>query len=157
MPFELIDSPGSTRVGVRFFERLTSHMSAALFLSLIMFFLLLLAVIIVRSEWVALIVVLLLTTLFGTLVSEGGLMDLASSALSALVLIFLLYRYGLLALSAALLFLHLGVFYPITSELSAWYAIDFVIAAGLCIALAALACYTSLAGQSIFAGKFLDD
>jgi serine/threonine-protein kinase len=157
MPFELIDSPGTTRVGAHFFERLTSQMTAALFLSLIMFFLLLLAVIILRSQWVALAVVLLLTTLFGTLVTEGGLVSLVSAALSGFVLIFLLYRYGLLALSAALWFEHLGVFYPMTSELSAWYAIDFVIAAALCVALAAFACYTSMAGQKIFGGQLFDD
>jgi hypothetical protein len=74
-----------------------------------------------------------------------------------LVLIFLLYRYGLLALSAALLFAHLSVFYPITSEFGAWYAIDFVIAAALCVALAAFACYTSMAGQKIFGGKLFED
>jgi hypothetical protein len=122
-----------------------------------MFFLLLLAVIILRSQWVALAVVLLLTTLFGTLVTEGGPASLVSAALMGLVLIFLLYRYGLLALSAALLFAHLSVFYPITSELSAWYAIDFVIAAALCVALAAFACYTSMAGQKIFGGQLFED
>jgi protein kinase-like protein len=157
MPFELIDSPGTIRVGAHFFQRLTSQMSAALFLSLIMFFLLLLAVIILRREWVALTAVLLLTTLFGTLVTEGGPASLVSAALMGLVLIFLLYRYGLLALSAALLFAHLSVFYPITSEFGAWYAIDFVIAAALCVALAAFACYTSMAGQKIFGGKLFED
>jgi len=157
MPFELIDSPGTTVVGSHFFERLTSQMSAALFLSLIMFFLWLLAVIILRREWVALAVVLLLATLFGTLVTEGGPASLVSAVLMAGLLIFLLYRYGLLALSAALLVAHLSVFYPITSEFGAWYAIDFVIAAALCVGLAAFASYTSMAGQKIFGGKLLED
>ena len=76
---------------------------------------------------------------------------------SALILILLLYRYGLLALSAALFFVHLFVFYPVTSDFRAWYASDFVIGAVLCVALAAFACYTSMAGQSIFSGKLLED
>jgi hypothetical protein len=129
-------------------------MSAALFLSLIMFFLLLLAVIILRREWVALAVVLLLTTLFGTLVTEGGPASLVSAALMGLVLIFLLYRYGLLALSAALLFAHLSVFYPITSELSAWYAIEFRDCGNLVRGAGRFACYTMHGGTKIFAGKF---
>jgi len=54
-------------------------------------------------------------------------------------------------------FAHLWVFYPITTELRAWYAIDFVIAGVICVALAAYACYTSMAGQKIFGGKLLED
>jgi len=69
----------------------------------------------------------------------------------------LLYRYGQLALAASLFFAHLWVFYPITSELRAWYATDFVIGALLCVAIAGFACYTSMAGQSIFSGKLLED
>ena len=82
---------------------------------------------------------------------------LPSSVLSGLILIGLLYRYGLLELSAAIFLFHLWFFYPITAELRAWYAIDFVIAAALCVALAGFACYTSMAGQSIFSGNLLED
>ena len=76
---------------------------------------------------------------------------------SASILIFLLFRYGLLALSAALFFVHLFVFYPVTSDFRAWYATDFVIGAALCVALAGFACYTSMAGQKIFGGKLFED
>ena len=156
-PFGLVTSPGSTLVGTHFFERLAAQITAGLFLSLIMFFLLLLAVIILRSEWVALGVVLIVTTLLGTLVAGGSLRDIPSAVLSGLILIFLLYRYGLLAVAMAVFFAHLWVFYPITTELRAWYAIDFVIAASFLVAVAAFACYTSMGGQRMFAGKLLED
>jgi len=74
-----------------------------------------------------------------------------------LILIFLLYRYGLLALATSLFFAHLCVFYPITTELGAWYAIDFVIAGAICVTLAIFACYTSMGEQRMFSGKFLED
>lgn len=157
-PFELMNNPGTRIVGSRFFDRLSSQVGASLFLSLIMFFLLLLLVIILRREWLALGALGIVLTLFGTLVASPNLSTLISAGvLSAVIFIFLLYRYGLLALCAALFFAHLWVFYPITSELRAWYAVDFVIAAGICVALAAYACYTSMAGQKIFGGKLLED
>jgi serine/threonine-protein kinase len=156
-PFGLVTSPGSTLVGTHFFARFAAQVSAGLFLSLIMFFLLLLAVIILRNEWVALGVVLIVTALLGILVAGGSMRDIPSAVLSSLIVMFLLYRYGLLAVSVAVFFAHLWVFYPITTELSAWYATDFVIAAALLVAIATFACYTSLAGQRVFGGKFLED
>ena len=157
-PFELINNPGTGRIGAQFFARLASQLSAGLFLSLIMFFMLLMLVVFLRREWAALVVLGILATMFGTMVSGGSpLMTFPSAALSALILIFLLYRYGLLALATSLFFMHLWVFYPITTELGAWYAIDFVIAGVICVALAVFACYTSMGGQKMFSGKFLED
>jgi serine/threonine-protein kinase len=155
--FNLTLNPGSTRIGGQFFLRLSSQMSAALFLSLILFFLLFMLVVVLKKEWIALVVLGIVLTAFGTLVAGGSPTLIPANLISALILIFLLYRYGLLALSAALFFVHLFVFYPVTSDFRAWYATDFVIGAVLCVALAAFACYTSLAGQSIFGGKLLDD
>ena len=157
-PFGLLTTnPGNTLIGAHFLTRLKAQVTAGLFLSLIMFFLLLLAVIILRNEWVALGIVLILNTLLGTLVAGGYLTGIPGAALSGLIMIVVLYRYGLLALSMALFFAHLWVFYPMTTELGAWYAIDFVIAASLLVALAAFACYTSMAGQRLFGGKLLED
>jgi hypothetical protein len=68
-----------------------------------------------------------------------------------------LYRYGLLALVSAIFFLHLNIFFPITSEFSAWYAGDFVAALALSLALAVYGFYTSLAGQPLLGGRLLED
>ena len=68
-----------------------------------------------------------------------------------------LYRYGLLALVSMMFLTHIRVFFPITTELSAWYATGFVISALACLALVLYGFYTSLAGQSLFGGKLLED
>jgi hypothetical protein len=68
-----------------------------------------------------------------------------------------LYWYGLLALISALFFLHLHIFHPITSDLSAWYAGDFVLVLIISLALVGFAFYTSLAGQPLFRGALPDD
>ncbi len=44
-----------------------------------------------------------------------------------------------------------------TTELSAWYATDFLMALSICLALVIFGFYTSLAGQPLFSGKLLQD
>jgi hypothetical protein len=73
------------------------------------------------------------------------------------ICIVLLYRYGLLTLCAAVFIAHLWVFYPITTELRAWYATDFTIGAVMCVALVAYACYISMAGQPLVSRKLLEE
>ena len=157
IPFDLMLNPGTEILGSHFFQRFSAQVTAGLFVSFMMFFLFLLFVSVLRNEWVSLGLLWIFLTLLNTLVAGGGLKILPVTALTALILIVLLYRYGLLALTAAVFVLHLWVFYPITTELRAWYALDFVIGALLCVALATYACYTSLAGQKLFAGNLLDD
>jgi hypothetical protein len=47
--------------------------------------------------------------------------------------------------------------HPITSDLSAWYAGDFVLVLIISLALVGFAFYTSLAGQPLFRGALPDD
>ena len=68
-----------------------------------------------------------------------------------------LYHYGLLALIVAIYFLHLMIFYPITSDFTAWYAGDFVLALIFSLALVVFGFYTSLAGEPLFRGVRLDE
>jgi len=44
-----------------------------------------------------------------------------------------------------------------TTELSAWHAMDFLMALTICVALVIFGFYTSLAGQPLFGGKLLQD
>jgi hypothetical protein len=71
--------------------------------------------------------------------------------------VWVLYRYGLLAFVSATFFLHLNIFYPITSEFSAWYAGDFVPALFISLALAVYGFRTSLGGRSLFRGGLWED
>lgn len=61
------------------------------------------------------------------------------------------------ALISATFFFHLIIFYPVTSDLSAWYAADFVLALIICLALIGFGFYTSLPGQPLFRGALPDD
>jgi protein kinase-like protein len=157
IPFGLISNPGTELMGSHFFQRLAAQVTSALFLSLIMFFLLLLLVAVLRRERLAMAAVAVVVAVFGTLVAGGNISSLLASVISAVILIVLLYRHGLLAICAALFICHLWVFYPITTELRAWYATDFVIGAGICVVLAAYACYVSMAGQPLLNRKLLED
>ena len=157
-PTHLVLTPGTELLGPNlFFARFTSQLSAGLFLAFITLFLLLLFVVLLRREWLAIVTLWLLMTLLTTLVSQGSLMMVPFTALSAFLSLAALKRYGWLALSSALFFSHLGIFYPITTELSAWYATDFTIALAICVALAAYGFYTSLGGQKLVSGDLLDD
>ena len=91
------------------------------------------------------------------LVMQANLMMIPVVALFALIFVFVLYRYGLLALAFALFVSHLWVFFPVTSDFTAWYATDFIISLVICIALAGYGFYTSLGGQPVFKGGLLQE
>jgi len=101
----------------------------------------------------SLIVLGILVTIMSMLISESSLIMLPFIALSSALIVFVLRRYGLLASSAAFFVAHLFVFYPITTDLTAWYARDFTIALVICVLLAVYAAYTSVGGAKAFAGK----
>jgi len=157
IPFDLMSNPGATLLGSHFFARFGAQLGAGLFIPFMMFFLLLLFVKIVRNEWISIGLLWVVAVLLDTLVLDLGLKLLPLTGLSAAILIFFLYRYGLLALTSAVFVAHLWVFFPFTTELRAWYAFDFVIGALFCVGLATWAFYISLAGQRLFAGQLLDD
>jgi len=151
-------NPGSDALGSHlFFTRFSEQLFAALFQALIFVFLLLLFVIVVRSEWVALFALWLLMAVITTLLTSMTPTVIPFTALSSFLVVFALKRYGLLAASSALFCSHLGVFYPVTAELTAWYATDFTIALIICVALAGYAFYTSLGGQKLLSGKLLEE
>jgi hypothetical protein len=54
-------------------------------------------------------------------------------------------------------FAHLVVFYPITPELTAWYATDFTIALVIAIVLASYGFYSSLGEQKLLSGRLLEE
>jgi predicted Ser/Thr protein kinase len=154
----LMTNPGSVSIGGPFlFLPVSAQLSAALFQAFITVFLLLLLVIVVRNERLALVGLWLLTTVLATLVSQSSLVMIPFTALTSFLTLFTLKRYGLLALASALFFAHLGVFYPITTELTSWYAINFVGGLSFALLLAAYGFYTSLGGQSLISGKIFED
>jgi serine/threonine-protein kinase len=150
--------PGVTNLGVHlFFEKFAVQVTAGLFQSFFALFLLLLFMIVLRRQRLALLALWLILTAFNALVTQKPLAMLPLASLAAWLFVLVLYRYGLLATISALFVAHLLIFYPMTTELTAWYATDFVIALIVCVALAAYGFYISLAGQPLFAGSFLEE
>ena len=122
-----------------------------------MLFLLLLFVVVLRRERIAVMVLWLLLTVILALVSEATWLMIPFTALWAFLIVLTLIRFGLLALVSVVFFSHLLVFYPITTEVTAWYALDFTIALVIAIALAAYGFYISLGGQKLLPGTLLEE
>jgi serine/threonine-protein kinase len=151
------DFPATQLLGIRSFVRgITQQTFGALLQSFILLFFLLLMYIILRRERLAAVVVWLIMTVALTLTHES-LYALPFTALAASLVIVVLYRYGLLALISAIFLLHLMIFFPVTSDFSAWYAADYVLALIISLALAVFGFYTSLAGEPLFRGALPDD
>jgi serine/threonine-protein kinase len=157
-PPSLILNPGSTSIGSHLFMgKFLSQMNAGIFLPFFSLFLLLLFVMVLRRERLAFGVLWLLLAIVNVLITQVDVLMIPLAALSAFLPVFVLYRFGLLAAVAAFFLAHLWVFYPMTTELSAWYATDFLMGLSICVALVVFGFYTSLAGQPLFGGKLLQD
>jgi serine/threonine-protein kinase len=151
------DFPATQLLGLRSFAHgFTQLIFAGLLQAFILLFVLLLLFIILRRERVAAFALWLIMAVTLSLTHET-VAGMPFASLAALLLIWVLYRYGLLALISAIFFLHLLIFFPITSDFSAWYATDFVLALIICVALTVFGFYTSLAGEPLFRGALPDD
>ena len=157
-PPQLALNPGNEILGAHLFvSKFASQISAGLFLAFFAFFMLLLFVTVLRSERLALAALWLLITVLSVLVTRTNVRMTPVVAGFALAFVFVLYRYGLLALAFALFVSHMWVFFSMTSDFTAWYATDFVISLAICVALTVYGFYASLAGQSLFGGNLLRD
>ncbi len=92
-------------------------------------------------------------TTMAMLISDSSLIMLPFSAVSVFLILFVLRRYGLLATVVTLFVAHLFVFFPITTDLTAWYAREFTIALVICVGLGVYAAYTSVGGAKLFAER----
>jgi serine/threonine-protein kinase len=157
-PPQLTLNPGASQIGSNLFIRkFGDQLSSAIFLGFMSLFLLLLFFVALRRERLAFGLLWLLLTLVGTLLGETPVQLIPLTALGAFIPVYVLYRYGLLASVATFFFTHLALYYPITPELTAWYAHDFTIALVICVALVAYGFYTSLGGQKLFTGRLLEE
>jgi serine/threonine-protein kinase len=150
------DFPATRLLGFRSFAHgLTFQIYGGLLQPFILLFLLFLFYLVLRNERLAAGVLWGLAALALSLTNE--LPGVPFAAMGALLAVGVLYRYGLLAYVSATFFIHLNIFYPITSELSAWYAGDFLLALIVSLSLAVYGFYTSLGGEPLFGGRLLDD
>ena len=130
-------------------------LNSLMFASMLMFLLLLLTII-TRRERVGVVLLWLLVASF--FFGSGHLaLDAAVGASASAVTLFVLLRYGMLALVFTEFFLLFFSFYPVTTDLAAWYAGPALFGGALGVALILYGLKTSLAGQPLFRGSFLGD
>jgi serine/threonine-protein kinase len=128
------------------------------FAAILLSFLLLLLLTVLRKKWLAIASLWLFICLLN--------MDLPNShqwifwldlLLTASLITLAAARFGLLALYSCFLFAALSSGFPITSDVSSWYAGNTLFIAAVLIGLAIYGFYTSLAGQKILEANFLKD
>ncbi|MBA3569867.1 MAG: protein kinase, partial [Pyrinomonadaceae bacterium] len=150
--------PASVKLGMGYFvQALETQLNTPLVNQFLLLFLILLLSLILRRDWLGFIAGWLVFTAALALLWGGALPNWISAAVTAGLGIFVLYRYGLLAAMFALLFLHMYIHFPVTTNFTAWYATGFVIDLIILLLLVFYAFRTSLAGQPLTRGKFLQD
>jgi serine/threonine-protein kinase len=130
-------------------------LNALMFPAVFMLMVLLLTIV-TRHERVAIV---LFGLLYAALYLGGGHMavDAALGLAISATTIFILLRFGMLALVFTEFFILFFNLYPVTSDFSAWYAGNSVFAAALGVALILYGFKSSLAGQQIFKGSLVGD
>ncbi len=161
VPHNISNPGGAALLGLRGFPVLfLSQLSASLVFGFMVSFLILLFTLLFRRKWLGYAAFWLLIFAFGIAgdIAAGRLgVGMLFSVLFPTYLVFTGARFGVLALVSGFTFYHIVVFYPVTTELSAWYAADFILCAIALAGLAIYGFYTSFAGQPIFEGKLLAD
>lgn len=160
IPDRLSNPDSAALVGIRgFLPLLINQISASVVQGFVIVFLLLFLTMLLRKYILGLIAGwLLLATVF-TLATAGqqSFVSWPFSIAAATLFVIAAARFGPVALISTVIFVHLRVFFPITTELTAWYAGDFVLDLIFLVALACYGFYTSLAGQPVFSGGLLKE
>jgi serine/threonine-protein kinase len=137
------------------FATLVVQATSSLSTALGIFFLFCLVRLVCRKSWIAAIVTVLLfsTAAFG---GENPLVDFLFVAPVFAVFLWVLLRFGLLALAATVMANNLSGNMPITTSFGAWYAeagVFFIVAMALIVLYAF---QISRAGKPLFGASFLD-
>ena len=151
------DFPATQLLGLRSFGgALSTQVYAAFTQTFILLFLTLLFRIVLRNDRLASLAVALIgATALG--LTHDAAPGIPFAVLSAFLIVFCLHRYGLLAACSAVFVLHLNIFYPVTSDMTAWYAGDFLPALLGVVALAVYGFRTSLAGRPLLRARLFED
>ena len=153
----LLAIPEMGMLGIRSFLPLFAiQMSAPLVQSFMVVFLLLFLAMLLRKNWLGIGAGwLVLSGFIVSGVADEGLLvaAVAFGFVTSTLLVFVAVRFGLLALMSALVFWVLPHFFPMTTELTAWYAGDFILDLTLLVGIAVYGFYIALAGQPLFRGR----
>ncbi|MCU1265403.1 MAG: serine/threonine protein kinase [Acidobacteria bacterium] len=138
-----------------FVFKFTYFITSCLYMALFVLFFFLVWFILTRRERIAAAIVCLIVSGLLFLILGAQLSALPFALVIGLLLVGCLYRFGLLAFVSAVICYFLPVFFPHTTEFTAWYATDFTVTLAIIFTLVAIGSYTSLAGQSLPGAKLL--
>jgi len=142
-----------------FGQMFINQVSASIVTAFMIVFLLLFLSLLLRRDWAGIAVgTLILIALFvAPAIGREHWLALLAVACSNVLLVICAMRFGPLALTTALIVVHVWVFFPITTNLTAWYASSFVLVTAILLAIATYSFYVSLGGQKVFSGKLLEE
>ena len=135
-----------------------NQVTAAILFTFIAAFLMLFLGILLRSKRFGAVAAWVLLSALSVLVSDNkSPVSMVFALVGPTIIVLAMTRFGLLTTIFAFLFVHLSVFFPVTTELSAWYASSFILDLIVLLALAIYGFFISLAGQPLFRGEFLEE
>lgn len=130
---------------------LNAHVVPSVFVGFAFLFFLLLLYILLRKEWLATIALFIFALVIevSAFALAGPKLFWVASLLVALAITIVVARFGLLATMAAQLFFFLSIMYPMTTDLSVWYAASTLFALAITLGLAIYGFFISLGGQPL--------
>jgi hypothetical protein len=105
----------------------------------------------------AAMVMWLIAAIVEILVFAQSWTDAPINMVTAALLVVAVFRFGLLTAIVWQVVFDVSCFYPLTTDLSIWYANRSIFALGVLVALASYGAYVSLGGQQMFQGRLLED
>ena len=128
-----------------------------LFLWLASLFILFLLRALLRNEWAAAVAWVLLVTAFTAAGSRFDPVAIVGVLIFSSLAVFVMFRFGLLALVANVVVFNILQNFPLTTQWSAWYSGIGLAGILLIAALALYGFYTSLGGRPVFGGVVLEE
>ena len=123
---------------------------------MVFFFLLFLVRVLVRRERLAAIVFVAVFTVMATLASPNPLLALPFNLVQFTGLAFVLTRFGIVSTFVGVVVSNLLIGFPLTTDMSAWYAGPAIFAVALIAAAAVYAFRGAIAGRPFFREELLD-
>lgn len=110
-----------------------------------------------RRDWLAFIVGWFLFSSALALLGGGAIFNWVGASVTAGLTTLVLFRYGLLAMLAAIYYLQMYIQFPVTTQVTAWYAMGFLLALIILLAMSVYAFRISVAGQPLTRGRLLEE
>jgi len=137
---------------------LSNNLIGALIVSFVILFTLFLLRALLRKKWLTAIISVLLITFFRPPSGDPfTTVTVVSILITTSLTVFLLLRFGLLAIVASHFFNDILGGFPLTTQMSAWYSGLSIAGILLMAAIAFYSFYTSLGGRPVFGGAVLEE